>query len=510
MQLYAEWLSKGDGSGRPLRQVQRDVFRFLAENWHSAKFKALQCPVGAGKSLISKTIQDSTSGAIIAPSNLLIRQYQDTYPTCNDLMGRKHYSCTSNVGMDCMTVKDNNLNISESGEIGGYCEGCPYVAKRTLAFAGVPTFFNPMSYMNMGQKSFNTLIIDEAHQLVSMMMMTTGFKFWNSKTKLPENARNEFEVIAWFDKIIPGLNKNRLLYSFAIQRSDGRDKESATKKLLEIEETLEAIKSLREGLSKEPQNYAIWYEESTLNKSKDSCLNIKPIRVPKYAMNRLYTGIDNIVLMSGTLMEHDLKDLTAGKEYSFGDFPSPIPKERRLIYHEPTPYAINYQTDPQQLAKDILKKCKENPGNTIIHVTYEWSRKLTPYMPPQVLINTADNKDKILEKFKKQGGIFLAAGCSEGIDLADDLCRTNIIPVLVSPSLMDEVVKKRKSLEDGDTWYAMETLKTCIQQAGRSTRNENDFSRTIVMVPYFKSLVKRFWHKLPQSFSEAIVFEENK
>lgn len=504
-----------DGTSRKPRAVQLEALQWLDDNWDEAKFKVLQKPVGAGKSWLAKAIQNATGGAIITPSNLLIRQYQDTYKSTNDLMGRKHYTCTLYSGASCEDVKDTGLHINTTtGTMGGYCDNCVYSCKRDKALAGEPTFFNPMSfiYLNMqkgGEDSkaeyHETIIVDEAHQLVSMLLMMTGHKFWASQTALPNAVTNELQIIKWFDEVTPKLRQQQRVYTLALAKVEKKsDKADLTKRLTEIDETIVAISNIRYGLKTEPQNFAWERGETTRYRQKDQFFSIRPIRVPNYTLKLLFGRARHVVLMSGTMLKTDIEELTAGSSHVFADFKSPIPADRRLIHHEPTPYQINRDTNPQQLAKDILKKCKENPGNTIIHVTYEWSRKLQPFMPPGVLFNTAESKDKTLETFKKNGGIWLASGCAEGIDLPDDLCRTNIVAVLAYPNLGDPIVQKRKALVDGDLWYKLETLKSVIQAAGRSTRHETDYSKTIIMPPAFKWVARSVWSHLPTSFTDAI------
>ncbi len=100
--------------------------------------------------------------------------------------------------------------------------------------------------------------------------------------------------------------------------------------------------------------------------------------------------------------------------------------------------------------------------------------------------------------------MFLAAGCAEGLDLRDDFCRLNIIPALIRPNLGDPVVMKRRALADGDRWYALETMKTTIQQYGRSTRHEKDHSTTVVMDPTFSRTVNQYKDDIPTYFKESI------
>ena len=196
-----------------------------------------------------------------------------------------------------------------------------------------------------------------------------------------------------------------------------------------------------------------------------------PITPPRFLCDALLSA-DKIVLMSGTLFDTDIKTLLGDRPYESIDLPSPIPVENRPVFYRPVPFKMNYQTEPGMIVDAIENVLKSYPGkNAIIHVPYNMSKRLQPHFKRKVLTNTSQTKDETLKKFKKYGGVWLASGCAEGLDLKGDLARVNIIPKLAFPDLNDPVVKKRKALEDGEQWYGLETLKTLVQQVGRTTRS---------------------------------------
>jgi Rad3-related DNA helicase len=111
-------------------------------------------------------------------------------------------------------------------------------------------------------------------------------------------------------------------------------------------------------------------------------------------------------------------------------------------------------------------------------------------------------------QFIEKGGIFIAAGFSEGIDLRDDLCRLTLIPCLDRPNLGDPSVQKRKALRDGETWYRQQVIKQTIQRTGRSTRHIKDKSITIIGDPGFARLIKEEYKNIPKDFLAAIRWGE--
>ena len=129
----------------------------------------------------------------------------------------------------------------------------------------------------------------------------------------------------------------------------------------------------------------------------------------------------------------------------------------------------------------------------LVHVTYgevdEYVRNLADLYP---IRNTSRNKEKSQQDFERLGGIWLAAGCSEGIDLPDERCRTIIIPRLQFPNKGDMYVQKRLGRPDGRKWYGIKTLETTIQQLGRGNRHSEDYCTSYVFDPYFPALWQEY------------------
>ncbi len=149
-----------------------------------------------------------------------------------------------------------------------------------------------------------------------------------------------------------------------------------------------------------------------------------------------------------------------------------------------------------------------HPGqNVLIHATYELASKLAPLLKGLPLItHTPETRVERLEQFKREGGVFLASGCAEGVDLPGDLCRVNIILSLQRGNPTDPAIKRRMALADGKEWYDLEALKVVIQQAGRSTRGMEDSSTTYICDPAFPGYFSRNRKSVPISFCEAIVW----
>lgn len=481
-----DFLKRFDSSGRTPRDVQVQALDWLGKNWSNAEAFALQLPVGSGKSACAKAIADAANGMIVTPSNILINQYREVYPKTNFLQGKNHYTCSS--GLTCSDWVD----VLEQKP----CPQCPYVSCKEKAIQGQQTFYNPLSLyyasLHKDWHSPQVLIIDEAHQLPGMISMLSGVKLRQSMYKFNASHTNELAIIPWLTQQIEQLGKLSTYYS--------KDK----KRLKEIVEEFEKLKLVRIGIESDAANYAIWIERGMFRGKPDSFLCIKPVRPPR-SIVQAFLDTRKVVLLSGTLMQADVHDLVGDRRTLSLDLPSPIPKENRTVLYKPVSFPMNASTDPQRIVDSIEAVIKDNPRlNTIIHVSYAMSKRLRNLFSIPIIWNDSEDKAKKLLQFTTHGGIFLAAGCSEGLDLRGDLCRLNIIPKLLYPNLGDPVVQKRKSLEDGDAWYAGETLKSLVQQTGRSTRSETDYSKIYVLDPGFARLFRQHKGSLPGSFVNSI------
>jgi Rad3-related DNA helicase len=98
--------------------------------------------------------------------------------------------------------------------------------------------------------------------------------------------------------------------------------------------------------------------------------------------------------------------------------------------------------------------------------------------------------------------LWIAAGASEGIDLAGDTARVNLIPVLPFANNREPL---GAALFERDSYnYYLETAIQFIQQAGRTTRGIEDWSVTVCGDNRMSWLLRKVEKDLPRSFKEAI------
>jgi Rad3-related DNA helicase len=483
-----------DGTGREPREQQRRALEFIEENIHTSDVIAIQAPTGTGKTAIAKAVQDALGANVIVVSNLLMNQYVQQYPSVNYVQGKANYMCHNETDVACEDVK-------AIGKLP--CGDCKYKTCRDNALQGVPSFFNPISLYNLSLdhrfRPSRVLVVDEAHELLKTLLLLSGKQFPRSRYNFPLDLKSEVDVLNWVRSEVKKLGK---LYDHYYQTGDiGR----SIKTIREIEQLM----ILADCLERNPESYTTYITSEYKRGKPERILNLMPIEPPASLLKRVL-NCDKLILLSATLLKTDVKTLAQGRRFVYLDLPSPIPKERRAVNYVPSEQPMNFLSDPSLVAKEIEKILALHPGlNTIIHVTYQWSEKLKPLMP-YALTNTPETKEKTLQWFKKKGGIFLAAGCSEGVDLPGKQCELNIIPILTRPNLLDPLVRKRKALPGGQLWYDLEIIKLIIQQSGRSTRFESDMSYIYVLDPAFPELITRARENIPSSFLESIRWHVSK
>jgi hypothetical protein len=468
-----------DGSGRRPFPIQVEFLEWLQQQ--TGRVVAAQLPPGTGKSFIVRTIQRATGAAVVTPSNILVNQYSGTYPDVNVLKGQTHYECPAR-GISCAEVKALKFKP---------CADCVYRECRRTALEGAPTFYNPMSLYHLAKDAEfdrpGVTVVDEAHQLLNMLLLVAGKTFPADRYRLPASD-HVIDVLAWLRE---QQAKTARLAEYLADKQDVKRAARAVSDSSSIAQVLEYLES-------EPENYVVTFGRDRRRSGDEvDALVVTPLLPPKALIQKVL-GDNRLVLLSGTLSRMDAGFLAPGEDVAYVDMPSPIPAVQRQLLYRPWEFE-----SPQGLCRIVESLHKEFGGPTLVHVTYGLSEKLAPYMGA-ALRNTAEDKERVVARFKAEGGIFYAAGCAEGLDLPDELCRLNIVPILPRPNVGDAAVKKWLAQPGGSKRYDLETLRTLQQQIGRSTRHINDWSVSVVCDPRFPQLVSKNRADVSNSFYESI------
>jgi hypothetical protein len=204
--------------------------------------------------------------------------------------------------------------------------------------------------------------------------------------------------------------------------------------------------------------------------------------------------------MSATIGDSDLRQLgLTGRRVLRVDVPSDIPVDRRPIYFDPAVRMTHGReaTEIPVLADWLEYQLHHSwPGvRGIIHLPYRLGallheecrrRASSSAAGPGILTRVAwfspADRASVLADFLTgtwRDEVLIAAGCSEGLDLKDDLARFQVVADAPLASMMDPGVRW---LHEHDPQRARwEGVKTLAQTYGRVSRHPADFGETVVV-----------------------------
>ena len=462
---------KLDGSGKPPREEQLQYLSHLSREWPRANYHVLYGPPGMGKSFIAMTvINNIANSAIIAPNNALVDQYIRDYPELNSLKGKDYYSTEEK-----------------------------YIEAKNNLKAGQPTVFNPLSYyyyyIGKPEQRPTTVVIDEAHKLEDLLMLTVGQELPCGQYGIPPDM-TEAETIEWLGQV---KYKAKKIFTLT----------NPTKRQIRLINKFEKLCLLADYLRDYHHEVSVTFEVR-----KDSrgvfrkCLCVQPLEFPAGLVKTIFGASTRIILMSGTIDQLTIDSLLPSERVDYKQYDSFVNIDQTPIEYVPIPYPQRRNIATQaQYAYEVFRQ--QGQPNTLIHLSYAAQTefaKVLKQLDPKIKIHTNTKHDKmeIIKQFKSQGGILLGAGMAEGIDLPHNDCRLVIIPRLLYPNKGDPRVQKRLNFKNGSLWYSLETLRTTIQQIGRGVRGPTDKCRTVVFDVTFPKLYKQTREYIPPSFTKRL------
>lgn len=461
---------KGDGTGRQPRKEQIDWFKHFEKTCRTSRVHGIYAEPGSGKSFIARSLQlELPNTVIVTTNNQLVDQYVADYPEMNAMKGKDYY--------------ENEIEYKES-------------RKRALTSENV---FNPLSfyyfYLREGDKlpTPQTIIVDEAHKLADMLLLTVAKSFDVRSYGIPMNLSDK-EFADW------ALQQCKKLAPFYDPLSKG-----TKAKLSNQYEQLQIIADyLRDNL----HEVKVFYEKKEDFRGKlKQFITIQPLTLPVGLLDTIFGSSTKIILMSGTLTGPHLQQLYPNEPnldlYNIETRPGP---DTCPIYYDPLPNM--HRRNVTAIARKI-RQIYRNNGNvaTFVHLTYQMAplvaKELKDLKP---LLNTKDNKTEIINKFKEQGGLMIGCGMAEGVDLPGKFCEVLIIPLLLYPNRGDQAVIKKLALPEGEFWYGLETAVTMVQQLGRGVRGSNDTCKSYIIDCTFPRLFKKYSEYLTDSLRKSFIF----
>lgn len=476
-------------TGWTLRQAQEDILTKIEEKLNSSDVFIIRAPVALGKTLLAVTIarylqrEKKWKSRILVPNNLLLDQYLNGFPNMTTLRKRESYTCElyekQTRKFDCGT---HSQMMGKNGKRGPYCKGCPYVT--ALKKSRVMPYVVINNYTYLAYKMYaEGLIIDEGHLMTNMLKDMAAKKLWHHDYQFPNYVRTYGQLYRWTCERLTRTPKDR--------------------KLLELKAELTANKV----------SYLVEKGTSLYRGEERECLKLIPVDVKAQPPLMWPNGkVKKIFFLSGTINRKDVEDMGLGdRRICIIDAPSPIPISQRPLYLDLkfNLSAAAQGKDVPALANYLLELAAQEPGRGFIHAPYSLAQALEPLLSnnDRFLFHNSKNKSKVFSEFKESDGkIMVASGMYEGIDLADDAARWQVITKVPWANLTEPAMQYlAKQDPEG---YANEAVRLIVQAYGRVCRSPQDYGKTILVDRSFTRLYNNYPELFPSWFKDAVELKE--
>lgn len=510
------------------------------------RFILLQGPTGSGKTLI------------VAATNMILKepmlylcftkqlqnQFTDDFeydlhhkPYAVELKGRANYPTVRyphlfpriNASL-CTSHKEDHCRWCCDGKCGGrrLANGheeclnsykCHYKAQKRralgarIAVLNFDIFANEANYVGAFSNKFKLSVVDEAdeleHGLMGFVELNITAK-WIDKLQLtfPEKKTVEEAWIAWArDVAYPRirLELNLIENEYGIQ--DIRHTEELTRMQHKIEFFLKEMQD---------EHRKRWVFIPGEDK-----WSWKPVFISGFADRFLWKHMPGkIILMSATIISPDEMAYNLGipkQEVEFIDLPSSFPKERRPIYFVPAA-AVTKKTEVESriaVVNTLDRIIDAHPDDKILcHSTsYSFAKVIMQQSKRKdrlISYNGAADRIAALDKLKEglQPYVLVAPSMERGIDLPGDDCRVVVVCKIPYANLGDRQVAQRlySDKRGGKLWYAVNTIRTLVQETGRAMRSEDDTCTIYILDSQFSVIYKEYKGLFPKWWREAVHF----
>lgn len=239
----------------------------------------------------------------------------------------------------------------------------------------------------------------------------------------------------------------------------------------------------------------------------------KPIDLGPYSQKVLLKSGARLLMMSATVVDHEVFCESIGlksEDVAYLRIGSPFSVKNRPIHYIPAGAMSKDNIDKTlpvmvEAIKMILEK---HPGEKgIIHaVNYKIAKYLKEnIVSNRLLTHEPSNRDEVLKKhiMCDEPTVLLSPSMMEGVDLADDSSRFQVLCKVPFPYLGDLVISKR--MGKNKMWYPYTTAKLVIQAFGRSVRNDKDHAISYILDADWERFYSRNVHMFPQEFRSSFI-----
>jgi ATP-dependent DNA helicase DinG len=239
----------------------------------------------------------------------------------------------------------------------------------------------------------------------------------------------------------------------------------------------------------------------------------KPVDVSSFGYDHLYRFGSRIVMMSATVVDKDTYCKSVGVDPSLAAYlrlPSPFPIENRPVHYLGVgSMSMNYIDDTLPKLTETVRSLLDLHANEkgIVHcVNYRIAQHLIDHIKsPRLLLHNSENREETIQHHMESElpTVLVSPSMMEGVDLADEASRFQILCKVPFPYLGDRVIQLRKARNA--TWYSMMTARSVIQALGRSVRNDADHATSYILDTDWERFFRANVQMFPTEFSSALL-----
>jgi ATP-dependent DNA helicase DinG len=482
------------------------------------RFVVLEAPTGSGKSAIAVALaREASSTFVLTAQKILQDQYVRDFPDLALMKGRSNYDClvapTHAAAAPCI-----------AGRRFPECDGCPYFVAKDIAMAADVATMNYAYYLAElnyagGFRPRELLVLDEAHNAEGALMSFVHVSIGEAQlaragidVRLPPNLGDDY-AFDFAASLLPDLRERAREVD---QELKGDLVGDAALQRLRVKQWLDGqSERLTLLLESRDSGDVDWVVERRRTEQGET-LAFKPIDVAPFAEELLFGHAERVLMLSATILDARtfLRSLGIDEdEVEVIRVPSSFPPERRPIVLRPAARLTRHylERDLPLLANAIAEIARDHEDEKgVVHAhSYRIAAYVAKHLPDDVrwrvrTHHDADGRDVALTQHvaSDEPTILLTPSMTEGIDLAEELSRWQVLCKVPYPYLGDPQIAAR--MERDRDWYDWRTALTVVQAYGRSVRSETDRAVTYLLDADFPHFLRRQRARLPGWFLEAV------
>jgi Rad3-related DNA helicase len=508
------------------RQIQRELVDFSVygstPHLGPRRFHAAGAPTGCGKSLAAQTIGELIGGRYVtmtATKPLQDQYLDDQFPALVDIRGRGNYDCIDKDLIQSPSLTSGfttKVKCDVGAESGCEWEGTKHctsskqielVKQARSVLTNYQYWMHARAY-NMaaleqpGGDLIKTLICDEVQKAPEELARFLGT--WVSHNDLRKYSEGRYlEALRrsngkeWGR--IEGVNSDWLPILTSV--SNGHNAELRTiathyDSITEARRSDKKFRQLEKQIGELDRILQLgtdgnWIWRQTKHGTAFDC-----VWPGRYANRYLWSGIERLVLLSGTLRPKCLQLLgIPDSKRWFKEWPRVFPPQLSPVYWLPVTdertgklVKTGYRSGVEDLDRLVWmfdRVAEEWQGakgliHTASYQRAEWLQSKSKF-GRHMILNESGGAVEAAQKYRKASApaMLVSPSYTAGWDFPDEQCAWNVVLKLPFPNKSDPVVQAR--LETDADWYNYETMQTFVQACGRGSRHERDRCVTMVL-----------------------------